>query len=89
MLNNEEKVFEIAWLDELPSDFEAYDKMNDWVTPFKEWILSDKKVIKLSMKNAKDKNRCYASIRRFINAHNLDYTLYPEKNKYNIYVVRA
>ena len=84
----EERKFDVEWLDELPSDLETF-AMNDWVAPFKEWIMSDRKVIKLLMKNREDKRRCYASITGFIRRHKLDYTVYCEKGKYNIYVVRA
>jgi len=86
---NEERKFDIEWLDELPSDLEIDSNKNDWATPFKEWILSDRKVIKLLMKNKDDKRKCYASINAFIKKHKLDYTVYCEKGKYNIYVVRA
>lgn len=79
---------EINYLDELPNvDFNTRD--GRWVRTFREWMESDAKVIKLSLKNADEKRMCYQAIRNFIAKNKLDYTIYCERGKYNVYVVRA
>ena len=89
-MSYQERNFDIEWLNELPSDLEVSSgRRNDWATPFREWIMSDSKVIKLVMKNKEDKVLCYTAVTSFIRKHKLDYTVYCEKGKYNIYVVRA
>lgn len=60
-----------------------------WINIFYEWLATDNKVLKLSLTNAAEKKTCQASIRHFIKKNHLDWTVYNERAKYNIYVVRA
>ena len=89
MALKEERKYDFEWLDEIPSDVEFNERKNYWVEPFKEWVESDRKVIKIMLKNVNDKRNCYASLKAFMKKNNLDYTVYCEKGYYNIYVVRA
>lgn len=76
------------YLNELPEGIEIWNK-NRYVDTIIEWEKTDSKVIRLICKNPAEKNACRASVSAYIKNHNLDWTVYNEKNKYNIYVVRA
>lgn len=60
-----------------------------WVKIFLEWLKTNNKVLKLSLANQHAKRNCQTAIRSFIKRNNLDWTVYNEKGKYNIYIVRA
>lgn len=60
-----------------------------WAEILEQWRETDAKTLKFSLKNAKEKDQAVASIGMYKRAHNLDWTVYRERNTYNVYVVRA
>lgn len=54
-----------------------------------KWLLSNAKALKFSLKSIEDRRRCRAAITRYRDSHHYDWTIYNEKNSYNLYVVRA
>ena len=60
-----------------------------WSQTLREWEESGAKTLKFSLKSAEEKSRCYGAVVNYNKTHKKDWTIYPERNKYNIYVVRA
>lgn len=55
----------------------------------REWEKTDNKTLKFCCKDQKEKNTCRSSISAYLRKNKLDYTVYCEKNKFNVYIVRA
>lgn len=79
---------EFNYLNELPENLEFWEK-NKYIDTIIEWEKTDSKCLKLICKNPKEKCGCRASVTNYIKTRKLDWTIFNEKNKYNIYVVRA
>jgi len=60
-----------------------------WADIFDQWRETSSKTLKLSLKSAKEKDRAVTSLGVYKRQHNLDWTVYRERNTYNVYVVRA
>lgn len=60
-----------------------------WAVTLLDWLNSDTKACKFSLKSADERRRCRGALANYIRSHNLDWTVYLERNTYNIYVVRA
>ena len=82
--------FEFAFLTDFdPNEIEIATKEQRWAEVIKQWMDTDAKTLKFSLKNIEEKGRCRTAVNKYLETHNLDYTVYSEKNKNNIYVVRA
>ena len=87
MKNTEEITFE--FLDEFdPNDIE-FETKRRWATTLDEFGKQDAKAIKFTLKSPKEKNLCRAAVELYKKNHHLDWTVFPEKGKYNIYVCKA
>lgn len=64
-------------------------KNGKYVDVLKKFLKEEGKTLRMSLKNEKDKESCCSSIRNYIKKNKLDWTVYTERNTYNIYVVRA
>ena len=64
-------------------------KNGKYVDVLKMFVKNENKTLKMTLKNEKDRESCCSSIRNYIKKNRLDWTLYTERNTYNIYVVRA
>lgn len=80
---------EFNFLTSLPADFEVASKDGVYTNAIREWEKTDNKVLKFSCKNMKEKGSCAAAVQMYIKKYKRDYTVYREKNKYNVYVVRS
>lgn len=82
---------EFNFLTSLPADFVAASKNRGgaYTNAIREWENTDNKVLKFSCKNMQEKGNCAAAAQMYIKKYNKDYTVYREKNKYNVYVVRS
>lgn len=65
------------------------NRLRRWAALLGEWIKTDSKAVKITCKNKDEKKLCRAALREFIRRRKLDWTVYPEKASYNVYVVRA
>lgn len=75
-----------------PNDIEIATQGGEkgkWTNILCEWMETDSKTLKFSLKSQDEKRLCRAAISQYIRKHGLDYTIYNEKNKFNIYVVRS
>ena len=89
MTNTEEKDFTYEFIDDFdPSQIE-YEKRKRWATTLEEFSRQDAKTVKFTLKTPKEKNLCRTAIETYKKAHGLDWTVFPEKNKYNIYVCKS
>ena len=64
-------------------------KEGRWTITIHEWEKTDAKTLRFTLHNAEEKNACRSAVMTYIRNHKLDWTVYSERNKYNIYVVRA
>jgi len=86
----ENNKIEFEFLDDIDlSEIEAVDRTGRWSRIFKEWINSNKKAVKLSLKSANERTLCRSSLYAFMRKYHLDWTVVSEKNTYNVYIVRA
>ena len=60
-----------------------------YISVIREWEKTDNKTLKFSCKDQREKNTCRSSISSYLRKNKLDYTVYCEKNKFNVYIVRA
>lgn len=82
--------FEFDFLDDFDiNSIDVSTREGRWALTLREWMESGAKVCRFALHNAEEKGLCSTAIRGYIKSHNLDWTVYPERNKYNIYVVRA
>lgn len=85
------KNFEYEYL----SDFNLDDldvtrnRSGKWSMLLDEFAKTDNKTLKISLKKTEDKRSCTSSIRQYIKKNKLDWTMYLERNTFNVYVVRA
>ena len=84
------KDFEFEFLDDFDiNEIDVATKEGRWALTIKKWMESGTKTCKFSLHNSVEKNNCAAAVNAYIKKHNLDWTVYPERNKYNVYVVRS
>ena len=84
-MENTEKLY--SFLDDFDvRDIELYAQ---WAHALDEFDASNSKAMKFTLANAQQKNRCRSAISSYCKRNSKDWTIYNEKNKYNIYVVRA
>ena len=60
-----------------------------YISVIREWKKTDNKTLKFTCKGQREKNTCRSSISSYLRKNKLDYTVYCEKNKFNVYIVRA
>ena len=70
-------------------DIEIATKEGRWSSTLIEWGNTDSKKMRFTLHNAKEKNACANAIRAYVRTHKLDWTVFCEQNKFNVYVVRS
>ena len=79
---------EFELLKDVP-DIEITRRQNKYIDPLLEWEKTDNKCIKFVCKNQAEKTNCASALANFFRKTNRDYTIYREKGKFNVYVIRA
>ena len=86
----EKEKFEFEFLDDFDiNSIDVSTCSGRWAKTLYEWMQTDAKACKFTLCNQDEKNRCACALRAYTKKHNLDWTIYPERNKYNVYGVRA
>lgn len=76
------------YMEELDVDKHSITRCGRWSGILIDWMKTDKKVLKISLDDEHDKKVCRTALQAYMKAHDIDYTVYSERGKNNIYVVR-
>lgn len=72
-----------------PNSIDVNTKEGFYAKILSDWEKTDKSTIKFSASSESEKKRCYGAVRGYIVRKGHDWTMYCEKGKPNIYVVRS
>lgn len=72
-----------------PESIRVNRRESEYAKALDEWVLTDNSTIKFSSTNNREKRNCYGAIRQYIKKNGHDWTIYCEKGRFNIYVVRS
>lgn len=79
---------EFNYLNNLPADIEVSER-GKYIPILREWENTDSKCLKFACANAEEKSHCASALYVYLRKNHKDYTIFREKGKNNIYVVRA
>ena len=71
------------------NDIDVSKNEGRWACTVHDFERSNAKAVKFVCGNSAEKNRCYGSLTSYVKRKHLDWTIYCERNTYNIYLVRA
>ena len=71
------------------NDIEIATRERKWASIMDEWVKTNAKTLKFTLKNQNELAACKGAIGTYKRNHGYDWTIVREKATYNIYVVRA
>ena len=54
-----------------------------------QWLETDNKTLRFKCMSQEEKRKCYQAVMSYRKKSNLDFTIFPERNSNDIYLVRA